>query len=284
MQLHIKRTFFWLFISNILLATSTLQSATPPLLPLANTYQAGINIQDYWVSEKLDGVRAYWTGKQLISKQGNPFPAPQWFIASFPSQPLDGELWIARGQFEALLSTVRRHKADNSDWKKIRYMVFDYPQQGLTFDQRLIKIRQLLSSHPSPYLLAVEQFRINNHDQLMKKLDDIVNIGGEGLMLHKASALFREGRSNNLLKVKKNQDAEARVIAHLPGKGKYLGMLGAILVETEEGKQFKLGSGFSDVERQNPPPINSIITYKYFGKSAKGIPRFASFLRIRNHQ
>jgi DNA ligase-1 len=100
-------------------------------------------------------------------------------------------------------------------------------------------------------------------------------------MLHRGSSLYVGKRNGDLLKLKPYEDAEAVVIKHLPGKGKFTNMMGAIIVEIPEGKQFKIGTGFTHKERYNPPEIGSTITYQYRGKSKNGIPRFASFLRIR---
>ncbi len=255
-------------------------AANAPELPLAHVYKQGVNLEDYWLSEKLDGVRAVWDGKQLLSKQGNIYHAPDWFIAEFPAQPLDGELWIARNSFERLMGIVR-DDIPGTAWREVRYMVFDAPIPNMIFTHRIDKLKLLFKGIHSPYLRLVEQSRISSHEALMKKLDKVVDAGGEGLMLHKGNSYYLAGRSNNLLKVKSYQDAEARVIAHLPGKGKYTGMLGALLVETKDNKRFRLGTGFTDRQRREPPPIGSLVSYKYYGKTAKGLPRFASFLRIR---
>ena len=254
--------------------------ASPPL-PLAYTYKPGINLNDYWLSEKLDGVRAYWDGKQLLSKQGNVYHAPDWFIADFPAQPLDGELWITRNSFERVVSIVR-DKQPGDGWRKVRYMVFDMVVQDVPFTDRIAKLKTLFKEIHSPHLQLVEQARISSHAALIKRLDDLTQAGGEGLMLHKGDSYYLAGRSNDLLKVKAHQDAEARVIGHLPGKGKYSGMLGALLVETEAKQRFRLGTGFTDQQRLKPPPIGAIVTYKYFGKTVNGLPRFASFMRIRH--
>ena len=137
-------------------------------------------------------------------------------------------------------------------------------------------------SSSSPYLSLVEQRKFRDERDLMKHLDDVVDAGGEGLMLHLGSAQYRANRSDDLLKLKRYQDAEATVIEHLPGKGKYKGMLGSLMVETPDGKRFKIGSGFSDIQRQTPPAIGTTISYKYYGLTGNGTPRFASFLRIRS--
>ena len=252
-----------------------------PELTLAKTYKEQVDLSQYWVSEKLDGVRAYWDGKQLVSKQGNIFPAPDWFVKKFPEKALDGELWLARGKFQQLLSIVSKKVAIDEEWQKIAYYVFDLPNSNKSFSQRLHIFWQLVNQTNSQYLRAIEQYRIVNHSELMQQLNNIVELGGEGLMLHRANAVYKKGRTRDLLKVKPYYDAEATVVAYTQGKGKFLGMLGAILVKTPEGKQFRIGTGFNLEQRRFPPPIGTIITYTYHGKTDGGIPRFASFLRVR---
>jgi len=269
-------------LSTSLLVTSLFcQAGNPPPLTLAKTYQGHADLSQYWISEKLDGVRAYWDGQQLISRQGNPYPAPAWFTKNFPTEALDGELWLGRGKFQSLLSFIKKTRPIKSEWKQVRYFVFDLPKLNKPFNLRLKHLQQLISLHESPYLKLVEQFRVANKKSLIKTLDRIVAKGGEGLMLHHANALYHAGRNGDLLKVKPYYDAEAKVIAYIPGKGKYTGLMGSLLVETTERLQFKIGTGFTDKQRSDPPAINSIITYTYHGKTKKGIPRFASFLRTR---
>ena len=278
---YLKRYFlFFLFLFPALTLSDTRQSA--PDVMLARIYAEGIDVRNYWVSEKLDGVRARWNGDQFISRQGNIFHAPEWFTKGFPSQTLDGELWIKRNSFEQLVSTVRTQTPDNDAWRKVRYMVFDLPDSKAAFSARLEELDALSAKLETPYLRLVKQFRVDNHATLMKRLQEITLAGGEGLMLHHADSLYSRGRSADLLKLKPYFDAEAHVIRHLPGKGKYTGMLGALLVEMDNGKRFKIGTGFSDEERSNPPPVGAEVTYKYFGKTRNGLPRFASFLRIKN--
>lgn len=264
-----------------LIISSSSDAGNPPALTLAKTYKNPVDLKHYWVSEKLDGVRAYWNGKQLISRQGNPYPAPAWFTRRFPDQALDGELWIARGRFQQLLSTVKKHQAVNKEWRHVKYFVFDLPRSNKTFSQRLITLQQLVNHTNSPYLILLKQYKLANETALMQALEHIKTAGGEGLMLHRADAFYHSGRNNDLLKVKPYYDAEAIVIAHIPGKGKYTGMLGSLLVKTAEGLQFRIGSGFSDLQRQTPPAIGTLITYTYHNKTDQGIPKFASFLRIR---
>ena len=256
--------------------------AEAPSLLLANVYREGVDLDRYWVSEKLDGVRAYWDGERLLSRKGNPINAPPWFVEHYPRVPLDGELWMGRGAFERLSGAVRRQVPDDAQWRGIRFMVFDLPSSPGTFDRRLQRLREMFETIASPYLALVEQFRVADRAELMETLDRVVAGGGEGLMLHKGSSLYTAGRGGDLLKLKAHEDAEAVVVGHLPGKGRLTGMLGALLVETPEGLRFRLGTGFSDEERRNPPPLGATVTYKYYGRTRNGVPRFASFLRIRD--
>ena len=263
------------------LAASAGEAGAPPLL-LANVYREDVALDRYWVSEKLDGVRAYWDGERLRSRKGNPINAPPWFVAHFPRVPLDGELWMGRGAFERLSGAVRRQRPDDAQWREIRFMVFDLPSSPATFDRRLQRLRGMFETVASPYVALVEQFRVSGRAELMERLERVVAGGGEGLMLHKGSSLYAAGRSDDLLKLKTHEDAEAVVIGHLPGKGRLTGMLGALLVETPEGLRFRLGTGFSDEERRNPPPLGATVTYRHHGRTRNGVPRFASFLRIRD--
>ena len=188
---------------------------------------------------------------------------------------------MGRGTFERLSGIVRRAAAREDAWRDVRYMVFDLPGHAGTFDQRLAHLKELLSSAETSRIELVQQVRIANDAELMTMLDRIVASGGEGLMLRKGDSHYRRGRSDDLLKLKLHQDAEAVVVAHLPGRGKYTGMLGSLVVEMPDGRRFKLGTGFSDEMRRSPPPVGTTITYKHYGKTSNGIPRFASFLRIR---
>ncbi|MGH8493814.1 MAG: DNA ligase [Moraxellaceae bacterium] len=254
--------------------------SAPPLM-LANVYQPGMALSDYWVSEKMDGVRGYWDGEQLWTRGGHLVQVPGWFTADWPALPMDGELWAGRGRFDMASATVRALQPDDGAWRGMRFMVFDLPTAPGVFNDRLKAMHELLPAQRGARLQAVEQRRVRSHAELMQQLDAVVKAGGEGLMLHSGSSLYRAERSDDLLKLKPWEDAEAVVIAVLPGKGKYQGLMGALLVEMPSGLRFRIGSGFSDAERQHPPPPGTLLTYRYRGLHASGIPRFASFLRLR---
>ncbi|MDR2839537.1 MAG: DNA ligase [Azonexus sp.] len=275
------RPLRWLLLGSMLALTALpLPAATPDIL-LANVYRDDIDLTKYLVSEKLDGVRAIWDGQQLVFRSGQPINAPPWFIAALPATPLDGELWLGRGGFERLSGIVRRETPVDAEWQQVRYMLFELPNGSGSFRQRAEQLREIAAQAAVPWLQAVAQEPVANRQALRAKLNAILKAGGEGLMLHRAGALFETGRSDTLLKLKPWLDAEAVVIGHIPGQGKYAGQLGALQLRCPDGRQFKLGTGFTDAQRQNPPPIGSTVTYRYRQLTANGLPRFASFLRIR---
>jgi DNA ligase-1 len=247
---------------------------------LAHRWDEKSDIKGWWMSEKLDGIRGYWTGKEMVSRAGNPFHVPEWFTMNFPSIPLDGELWTERGQFSELSSIIRRRGAD-TEWEKVRYLIFDAPQTEGGFEKRLEFAQRWFLEHPNQFVEILEQEICEGEEHLRKKLKEIESLGGEGLMLRRPGSPYTIGRSYNLLKVKTYEDTEATVISHISGSGRNAGRLGSLLVELPDGIQFKIGTGFSDQERDNPPPVGSIITFKYYGFYKSGIPKFASFLRIR---
>jgi DNA ligase-1 len=252
----------------------------PPLL-LAHAWDNSADLSDWWISEKLDGVRAYWDGTGFLSRQGNRYHAPDWFIAGLPSEPLDGELWIDRGAFQRTVSIVRRQ--DKSDhWQKIRFVVFDAPGKKDPFEERLAFLAETITSANHPYASVLEHERCQGEAHLRKKLLAVETLGGEGLMLRQPASHYEVGRSMTLLKVKTFHDAEAVVIDHSAGKGKHKGRLGALVVQLPDGTEFNVGTGFSDALRNQPPSIGSTITFRYQELTDAGVPRFPSFVRIAN--
>ncbi|QTD43709.1 DNA ligase [Ottowia testudinis] len=256
--------------------------AQAPALLLAGRYRPGIDLRDWWVSEKYDGVRGHWDGRQLRTRGGEPISAPAWFTAGWPATPLDGELWAGRSRFEQVQSTVARQQPDDAAWHGLRYMVFDLPAHPGTFTERLAALNGTVSTIDKSWVQAVPQRKVASDAELQVLLREIVRGGGEGLMLHRGASLYRAGRGDDLLKLKTHDDAEARVVAHLPGKGKHAGRLGALMIETPDGKRFALGTGFTDAQRADPPPVGSWVTYRFRGvHESSGLPRFASFVRVR---
>jgi DNA ligase-1 len=195
--------------------------------------------------------------------------------------PLDGELWAGRGRFTHAVSTVRQQTPDDAAWRGVSFMVFDMPAHGGTFDMRLSALYALVFPAAATWLRAVPQQKIADEAALRTLMRETVHAGGEGLMLHRGASLYRGERSDDLLKLKPYEDADARVVEHLPGKGKHAGRMGALVVEIPSGQRLRIGSGFTDAQRESPPPIGSWISYRYRGLHDSGLPRFASFLRAR---
>ena len=249
---------------------------------LAKPWLDTLNPADYLVSEKLDGVRALWDGTQLRFRSGRPITAPDWFVAALPAVALDGELWLGRHRFDVLSGTVRKDAPVDAEWRVVRYMVFDMPQSGGPFAARAARLAELLAATPQPGVAAIAQSTVPDALSLRMRLQETIAGGGEGLVLHRADALWTPGRSDAVRKLKAEPDEEGRVIAHVPGNGKYQGLMGALVLETPEAKHFSLGTGFSDATRAHPPAIGSMVTYRYRDRTASGLPKFASYLRVRD--
>jgi len=256
----------------ILLFTSLF--AEKPELFLLNKYDEDLNVTSWYMSEKLDGVRAYWDGEKLISRGGKVFAAPSFFTKEFPKHKLDGELWSKRDDFSNISSIVNRKKPHLS-WKNLTYNIFEAPDTKGNLLQRLSLVKE------TQYIKIIKQIRVKDK----KHLDDFLKIvekkGGEGVVVRDGSLDYYIGRDNNALKVKSYIDEECKVVAHNDGHGKYKGRLGSLSCKMKNNKIIKIGSGFSDEQRKNPPKIDAIITFKYYGLTSKGNPRFPVFLRVR---
>jgi DNA ligase 1 len=257
-------------------------SAAPPLL-LAETWDGAMDLTGWWLSEKLDGVRAYWDGERFVSRQGNTFHAPDWFVSGLPKFALDGELWIARKSFQRTVSIARRQ--DRSDhWKEMTYVVFDAPGLDKPFEDRLAMVKECFQGGAHRHATAHVHERCRGADHLSAELARITAADGEGLMLRRPGSRYEAGRSTTLLKVKKFLDGEARVLKHLEGAGRHKGRLGALMVELEDGTTFQVGTGFSDAERDQPPPLGCTIAFRYQELSDRGVPRFPSYVGLRAEQ
>lgn len=257
------------------------QASTAPALWLANTYRPGVDLSQHWVSEKFDGVRGYWDGQQLRTRHGTALVVPPWFTAAWPDTAFEGELWAGRGQFSTTVTVLQQRKPDHPTWKSLRFMVFDMPAHGGKFTERIAAYQALVAALNQAWVQAVPQTRLEHAHELQTLLARTVAQGGEGLMLRRADAFYLAGRSNDQLKVKTHEDAEARVVGHLAGTGKFAHRLGALLVETPQGLRFKLGTGLDDALRTQPPAVGDWVTYRYRGLTDSGVPRFASFVRTQ---
>ena len=251
-----------------------------PAILLAHSWDNAQDVTGWWISEKLDGVRAYWDGKRFVSRLGNIYHAPEYFTAGLPDHALDGELWIGRGQFQETVSVVRR-KNGGENWKRVKYLVFDAPVLGsLQFEHRhkhLLGVEQAAS-----YVTRVAQDLCKGLDHLREELARVEALGGEGLMLREPGSSYVAGRSTTLLKVKSFFDSEATVIGHTKGKGRHKGTVGALEVRWGDGTEFKVGTGLSDAQRKAPPEVGSVVSFRYQELTKAGVPRFPSFIGTRH--
>lgn len=255
------------------------EAVGPPLL-LAESWDNATDLTDWWMSEKLDGVRAYWDGKQFLSRQGNLYHAPDWFIESLPAVPLDGELWIDRKKFQRTVSIVRRQ--DKNDlWNEVRFLIFDAPTASGGFEERLAYLQDALAKGTAKFARQHPHERCRNLEALRTELTRIESLGGEGLMLRQPGSKYVSGRSATLLKVKTFHDAEATVIGHQAGAGRHKGRMGALLVRLPDGTEFAVGTGFTDREREHPPGVGAVVTFRYQELSEAGVPRFPSWVGVR---
>ena len=251
-----------------------------PALLLAHSWDNAQDLSDWWMSEKLDGVRAYWDGRQFLSRQGNIFHAPEWFVDDLPPVPLDGELWLGRRLFQRTVSIVRRQ--DKSDlWRAVSYVIFDAPAAAGAFEARLDFLHETLAARPPKFARSHVHERCANLDSLRAELARVEALGGEGLMLRQPGSVYEVGRSTTLLKVKTFHDAEAVVVGHQAGAGRHKGRLGALLARLPSGVEFAIGTGLSDRERASPPTVGTSVTFRYQELTEAGVPRFPSFVRVR---
>ncbi|MCG7548883.1 DNA ligase [Pseudoalteromonas sp. Of7M-16] len=277
-----KQVVLWLLTATIIIFSPITFSKYSPEVQLAKVYTEQKPVDHYLVSEKYDGVRAVWDGESLKTRSGNIIHAPKWFTAVLPNRWLDGELWAGYNNFSFVSSLVRRKVPNHENWQQVHYLIFDAPDPQLSFEQRFGKYQRIVNGLHSVHIKPIPQYQFSTKAELDAFFNQVLARGGEGVILHEKNASHRAGRTAQVLKYKPIFDAEAIVIAHVPGKGKYQGMMGSITVKTMEGVTFNIGTGFSDEQRQSPPPIGSTITFQYQGFTKYGKPRFASFLRIRS--
>lgn len=256
------------------------EAGAPPLL-LAHSWEGDVDLTGWWMSEKLDGVRAYWDGSRFLSRLGNAYRAPAWFTRGLPKTPLDGELWVNRKKFQRCVSIVRRQD-ESDDWHEVSYLVFDTPALAQPFEERMQHLRKLMEDHRPDKARFLDQVICRGVAHMKEELARVESLGGEGVMMRRPGSHYEVGRSYSLLKVKSFYDAEAVVVGHQPGTGKHKGRLGALLVEMPDGTRFAVGTGLTDAERGNPPAPGQIITYRYQELSDGGVPRFPSYVGVRH--
>ena len=233
------------------------------------------------MSEKLDGIRGYWDGKKLYTKNGNLIHTPKYFTKNFPPFELDGELWTKRDDFENIQNIVL-DKAPSKDWKKITYNIFEVPNTKGDFLTRLKKAKEWFVKHPNEKVNIIKQIKCKDEEELNSFLEKIIDQKGEGVIVKDPTTPYHTGRSPHILKVKKFLDMEGKVIGYNYRDDKKT--IKSLQIELENKIVFNLGTGLSEKERLSPPKIGDMVTFKYYGFTKKGKPKFAGFLRIREKE
>jgi DNA ligase-1 len=239
------------------------------------------DLTGWWMSEKLDGVRAYWDGRQFLSRKNNIYHAPDWFTAGLPKHPLDGELWIGRKKFQPA-TDIARSQGTPERWKELKFLVFDAPEAKGPFEDRMKFLTDAAPSWKSPFTSLVEHLVCKGNAHLEEELERVVQLGGEGLMVRKPGSHYEKTRSTTILKVKKFLDMEVIVDDYEPGEGRHKGRVGALWVKLSTGVKCKVGTGLKDRDRENPPARGSIITVKYQELTEDGALRFPVYVGPRH--
>jgi DNA ligase-1 len=266
--------FFFLIIT---LLSSTLFANKPKLL-LLKTYKDQ-NITNWVMSEKLDGIRAYWDGKKLLTRSGKIINAPKWFIKDYPPFQIDGELWTKRNDFENIVSIVN-DKIPSKKWQTIKHYIFEVPNQSGDLFQRLSKAKP----YENQYIKILEQIKVKDKNHLNKFLKQIESKNGEGVVVRDPKTEYINHRTTKALKVKSFKDDECIIIGYTKGTGKYENKVGAIKCKLKNGIIFKIGSGLNNDFREKPLPLETKITFKYQNLTKYGKPRFPVFLRERKEK
>lgn len=264
---------FWLFTASLVAEN----------FMLLQTYKGDENLTGWVMSEKFDGIRTMWDGKNLITRSGKILNTPKLWSENLPPFKIDGELFTKRGDFENLSSIVRDKIPNEKAWQSVKFMIFDVPCQKENLFSRLEILENFLAKNPNKFIKIITQKKAINHENVQKFLNEILSAGGEGVVIRNPNAPYKTGRNSQILKLKKFYDSECKIIKILKGKGKNSAKMGALLCkDLKNGEIFKIGSGFSDGLRENPPKIGTIITYKFQNLTKNNKPRFPIFLRFRD--
>jgi len=257
-------------------------SAKAPDLFLLKNYDAKTPVIGWVMSEKLDGVRAYWDGKQLLTRGGKVINTPEWFTKNYPPFAIDGELWTKRNDFENILS-ITSTKTPDKRWQQVKHYIFDVPStdnSGLL--TRLNKLEQyLVAIAVDTPIVILQQQTITKKAQVKRYLKKVTAKKGEGIVVRDPKTPYQTGRLKSALKVKNYEDTECTVIAYKKGKGKNVGKMGALLCQMASGQMVTIGTGFTDKQRETPPAIGSEITFKFYGLTKKGKPKYPVFLKVK---
>ncbi len=264
-----------------------LNADTPRFKPYDKTIQ--LDFSKYYISEKYDGIFAIWDGKNLKSKNKNIIKAPKNWLVNFPEFTLYGELWSGYDSFSKTLSIISKDLEKESknqniakdSWDKVEFYVFDVLGvcENCPLNKRLEILKDYLQKNSNDKIKIIPQIKVKNKNELESFYKEVLQKGGEGVIIRQDSL------NEVAYKYKSFLDNKCVVIGYTEGKGKFSGKMGALVCEAKINgikRVFKIGSGFSDFERENPPQIGDIVVYKFQGYTSGGLPRFPVFLRIND--
>nr|QDY51674.1 hypothetical protein 1_59 [Mimiviridae sp. ChoanoV1] len=245
----------------------------------------------WFLSEKYDGYRAIWDGKNFRSRNNNIYNVPEKFSRWLPPGiALDGELFLGRDKFQKC-GIFRKKIPIEEEWKDVKYQIFDAPEHTGLFEERqefiekiILERNKCFTDSKSPLILT-KQTEVKSEEQVEKEFENLISKGGEGIMLRAPKSPYEGKRTSHLLKYKKLYDAECKIIGYKNGSGKYKNMLGAFKCSLAKNSKIKFDiSGMNDKIRKNyleTHPIGTIVTFTYMGFSDSGVPRHPQYLRIR---
>jgi DNA ligase-1 len=257
----------------------------PRNVMLAESWDERIDPKGWLMSEKFNGWRTEFDGKVLKSASGQIIDAPADLVRSLPPIPLDGELWLGRGQGHLQdIGSIVAHASDPR-WARLYYVVFDLPDEKAgPFSERLRIIQYALRS-PPPRVAVIPYVECKSRQHWDEFFQGVVEENGEGAMLRRPASRYVRRRSSDLLKRKKFFDDVAEVIGYEPGKNGCVGMMGALKCRLENGIEFKIGTGFTNDQRRKALtlfPLHSWVEFSYPELSKEGKPIGSpSFQRVR---
>jgi DNA ligase 1 len=215
----------------------------------------GQTVDGWLASEKIDGIRALWNGREFISRNGVTFAVPDWFKVGMPDCPLDGEFFA--GSLGLTISATQSGR-----WQEVVFHAFDAPSED-KFKDRVAR----LATMALPAHCDVVRHWLTDTVGAIRKADEIAGAGGEGLVVRDPSKPYAAGRSSAALKIKPTRSAEM-IVHGYHGKG-IIGDWCGVTVKLNTGEKVELGDR---------------VTFAFSGVTDNGIPRCPSFVAIRDYE
>lgn len=263
------------------------------------------------VQRKLNGVRARFTREngliKCYSRKNNEYPwlghikreLEELFKYLPPNNDLDGEIYNHDMTFEEITSAVKTKNFEHSDNKRLIYYIFDLIDPMMTYDVRYKTLQGAFSKYSSNNVKLLSVEYLNSHQEILQKHNEYVSEGYEGIIIRKifnegmnkrdkSSALYKFGRTNNILKYKEFIDEEGTIVDIEEAKGTEKGAADLVIVD-KRGCKFPVRMKGSIDRRkdwfQHPEKVlNKPLTFRYFSRTSKGMPLFPVGVEIRDYE